>query len=145
MATALEIIERAFSIMGEKAEETTLESSEAQDALDTLNDLGLEWEMSGANLGFAAVANLADELRIPRPAESAFKYGLAVRLAPEYGISLSPEHVAIANETKRALMRNFKRPLQVAMPDTLPTGSGNDCESDFYTDRFFSQNKNENF
>jgi len=145
MATALDLIEGAFSIVGIRAAETSIESSMANEALDIFNDLGVEWELTGANLGFAPVADLSDEVRIPRGAYSTFKYNLAVRLAPIYEVDLSPANVAIANNSLRTMMAVYRKPLKVVYPGTLPMGSGEQCDSIYLDDRFAPKVDKENF
>jgi len=144
MATALDLIEGSFSILGIRAAETPIESSMANEALEIFNDLGLEWELSGANLGFAPVNDLADEVRIPRGAHSTFKYNLAARLAPIYEVALSAENIAIANNSLRTMMSVYRKPMQSIYPDTLPMGEANEC-STFNDDNFFPTVEKENF
>ena len=145
MATALDIVEGMFSILNIVAEETPIESSMAKNGLDVFNDLGVEWELTGANLGFAPVADLADEVRIPRGAHATFKYNGAARLAPLYDVTLSAEHIAIANNSLRTMMAIYRKPLRTVYPGTLPMGSGEQCDSVYLDDRFFPKVDKENF
>lgn len=144
MATALDFIKRSFSIIGEHADETEIEASEANDALDLFNDMLAEWELAGANLGFAPVKDLADTVRIPRGAHKAVKFNLAVELGAEYDIAVTPAVMAIANDSKKKMMAIYRRPLKVVYPGILPMGSGNDCGYT-NTDRFFDKVQEENF
>jgi hypothetical protein len=144
MATGLYFVESSFSILGIREAETPIESSMANEALEIFNDLGVEWELTGANLGFAPVNDLADEVRIPRGAHSAFKYNLAARLAPIYEVALSAENIAIANNSLRAMMSIYRKPLQTYYPGTLPMGEASGCgEYDDYN--FFPTVEKENF
>jgi len=145
MATALDIVEGMFSIIGIRAAETPIEASMANEALTIFNDLGVEWELTGANLGFAPVNDLADEVRIPRGAHSAFKYNGAARLAPIYEVSLSPENVSIANNTLRTMMTIYRKPLNIVYPDTLPMGEANGCSNYLDDDNFYPIVEKENF
>jgi len=145
MATALSFIKRSFSIIGEHADETDIESSESNDALDMLNDMVIEWELLGANLGFAPVKDEADEVRIPRGAHKAVKYNLAVLIGAEFEIMVSNEIAVIADESKTAMMAIYKKPLEVHYPGTLPMGSGEQCNTDYTDDRFYSKVEKENF
>jgi len=143
MATALHFVERGFSIAGQNAAETDIEASEANDALDILNDMMAEWELAGANLGFAPVKDLADEVRIPRGAYKAVKYNFAVLLGAEFEIDVSPVVIAIANKSRSRMMSIYKRPLQVSYPGTLPQGSGNECgvlDNDIFYDKVEKEN-----
>jgi hypothetical protein len=47
------------------------------------------WEANGLALGWTPVANPTDLLTTPDEATDAIVYGLAVRIAPEYGVQPS--------------------------------------------------------
>jgi len=145
MATALDLVSASFSILGIRAAETPIESSMANEALEIFNDLGVEWELTGANIGFAPVKDLADEVRIPRGAYGAFKYNVAARLAPIYEIALSAENISIANNSLRTMMTIYRKPLKTIYPDSLPMGEANDCDNYYVNDNFFPTNDEENF
>jgi hypothetical protein len=145
MATALDLIKASFSILGIHEAETPIESSEANEALEIFNDLGVEWELTGANIGFAPVNDLADEVRIPRGAYSAFKYNVAARLAPIYEIVLSAENISIANNSLRTMMTIYRKPLKIIYPGTLPMGEANGCDNYLIEDNFYPDVEKENF
>lgn len=145
MPTARKFIEDTFSIIGIRAAETPIESSMANEALDIFNDLGVEWELKGMNLGFAPVNDLADEVRIPRGAYSAFKYNTAIRLAPIYEVQLSAANVAIANNTLRTIMSIYRKPLNAVFPSTLPMGEASQCDNYGSDYNFFPAVDKDNF
>jgi len=145
MATALDIVEGMFEVIGVIAAETPIEASMGRSALTIINDLGVEWELMGANLGFAPVNDLADEIRIPRGAHAAFKYNGGARLAPIYEVVLSQENVSIANNTLRNMMAIYRKPIESVYPSTLPMGSGEQCSDDYLDSRFYPNVEKENF
>lgn len=145
MATALDFVKRAFTISGIHPDETDIEASESADALDIFNDMLIEWELNRANLGFAPVKDLADEVRIPRGAHKAVKYNLAVLIGIEFDSPVSPDIAAVANQSKSKMMAIYKKPLQVNYPGTLPTGSGEQCDNGYFDDRFYPKVEKENF
>ncbi len=146
MATGTYFVTKALGKLGIKAAETSITASELQDGLDLLNDMLSNWEEAGYNLGFSPIANLTDEVRIPRGANLTVIDSLAVMSAPEYSRPISP---ALAASVKI----NFENMLtanvfigDVDMPSTLPRGSGNQCEDDTWFDTtFFPQKDKRNF
>ena len=70
MATANDIISRAFARAGIRSSESALEPEEVQDGLKLLNDMRSSWEPV-YNLGFSPVDGVADDVRIPRFANAA--------------------------------------------------------------------------
>ena len=144
MTTSLDIIKGALKHLGVNAAETPIEAVEAQDGLDDLNDMGAEWEESGFRVGFVPTDNVNADITLPRSAHAAFKAGLAVRLAPQYGKQISTALAGVVIETKANLAKFSLGPLDVEFPDTLPVGSGNHCD-DLIDNRFFPNNQDRNF
>jgi hypothetical protein len=143
MATANDIIARAFSRAGIRASEAALEADEIQDGLTLLNDMLSNWEPIH-HLGFSPVADVADEVRIPRFAEAAVKDALAIELSPEYSRPVSPALAASATLSMKNMMTANINLGDVDMPSTLPLGSGNQCD-DGDDSRFFAQKDKANF
>ena len=143
MATAQDIITRAFAQAGIKTQESPLEASEIQDGLDLLNDLGSSYEYD-LKLGFQPVMNISDVVRIPREAEHAFKTNLAVRLQSEYLLPTDQTLFLDAQDSMDRLVRSRVHIGDVDFPNTLPMGSGNQCDSGYYRD-FFPSKDGDNF
>ena len=78
-------------------------------------------------------------------AVSAVQYALAIRSAVPFQKIITPDLRALASEAMVALERSVIIIGEVAYPDTLPVGSGNDCGDSFRRDRFFDTNKKVNF
>lgn len=145
MATASSFITRALQKLGVRTSESPIEASEMQDGLDQFNDMLISWEMSGIVLGFSAVADADDEVRVPRFSHAAIKANLAVLMGPEY--SRNPDAVLMkeARDTMKDLLNAITVIGPVEYPSTLPIGSGNECAG-FITDRkFFPENEQEHF
>jgi hypothetical protein len=146
MATATEIITRSLTRLGIRAAETAIEASEIQDGLDLLNDMLSNWEEAGYNLGFSPIANITDEVRIPRGANQAVIDALAIFMAPEYSRLVSAELAASARMSFENMLRANVFIGDVDMPSTLPRGSGNQCDDDTWFDEtFFPQKDKRNF
>jgi len=143
MATANDIIARAFARAGIRASEAALEPEEIQDGLDLLNDMLSNWEPV-YHLGFSPVAGVADPVRIPRYANAAVIDALAIVLSPEYHKPVSQGLAASAKLSMDNMLTANINLSDVDMPSTLPLGSGNQCD-DGDDSRFFAQKDKANF
>ena len=145
MTTMRLIVQDAFEEIGVKTAEIPLTNDELQSGIRRCNDMLTEWDNIGIVTGYIEVINGDDTVNLPRYSMSAIKYNLAVRLSPSYQKVVSPALAAAASSSIDVLMASSTDLSNVAYPDTLPLGSGNDC-GDFYNDsRFFPQNKTSNF
>jgi hypothetical protein len=142
MTTAAQLIEGAAEEIGVKTAESELEAEDYQMILDRLNDLGFEWADSGLTPAFIEVANRDDIVNIDNNARAAFKFTLAIRIAPAFERIVTPALAANADTALQRLQASVVFIGDVAYPDTLPEGSGNDCLTDT---RFFPQNQKESF
>ena len=145
MTTANDIIVGAAEEIGVKTAEVTLESEDYQVIMDRLNDMLMEWSDEGLTTSFNEVSNSTDVVDVERSAVSAIKYNLAIRCAPSFQKVITPALEALAESTLNRLKASSLFIGNVAYPDTLPTGSGNECPGSYDFDRFFSENKDENF
>ena len=145
MTTALQIVDGAAEHIGVKTAEISLEAFEFQLILNNMNDLLEEWNESGLTPAFSSVENSTDTVDIPRAGVAAAKYELAIRIAPAFQKNISQALVLNAAKSLQRLEAAQVFIGQVAYPDTLPTGSGNDCADTAIDRRFFNQNTKENF
>ena len=145
MTTALQIVNAAAEEIGVKTAEIPLESADAQAIFRRMNELLVVWADDGLTPAFTEVADLDDDVNIDRVAVSAVQYALAVRIAVPFQKIITPDLRALARDAMGDLERSVITIGEVAYPDTLPTGSGNDCGSTFRRDRFFATNKKVNF
>jgi len=145
VTTALQIVDGAAEHIGVKTAEISLESFEFQLILDNMNDLLEEWNESGLTPAFVSVENSTDTVDIPRSGVAAAKYELAIRIAPAFQKVVSQALVLNATKSLQRLQAAQVFIGQVAYPDTLPTGSGNDCSDVSVDRRFYPQNTKENF
>ena len=145
MTTALQIVNGAAEKLGVKTAEAPLEAVDAQSILDEMNDLLLEWADLNLTPAFDEITDLSATVYVDRNAVSAIKNNLALRIAPTFQRVVSQALASIADTSLRALEASSVYIGEVALPDTLPVGSGNECGSQYYNDRFFDENKSENF
>lgn len=104
MATAITIINRALRLCKVLDPVETAEAEDADVALEVLNALLAEWYEAGIGLPDYSVATLATEVSSDAADREAIAYQLAARLAPEYGVDLSPL-VAAAGESSMGRLR----------------------------------------
>tara|TARA_R110000764_G_scaffold111550_1_gene198314 strand:- start:1644 stop:2081 length:438 start_codon:yes stop_codon:yes gene_type:complete len=145
MATMREVVEDALEDITVKKAEVTLTNDELQSGIRRLNDMLAQWNELGIIAGYNPVTNGDDTLELEPAAIAAAKAKLAIRLAPSFSKIVTPALVENARETMEMLETANSHIGEIAYPDTLPTGSGNDCNSYDAGDRFFNQNKTENF
>lgn len=143
MATASDIIIDSFSRAMMRDSETSLTGDEIQTGLSLLNDMLAEWEPR-YQLGFSPVAEITDEVRIPRHAHNTVKWNLAIRINTEFGRPLTQSLVASVADSLRTFEANLFFLKPVALPSTLPKGAGNECP-DITDRRFFRQEDKDNF
>jgi hypothetical protein len=143
MATGADIVNGALRKLGVKPSDSAITGQEMLDGIESMNDMLIEWENSGIVMGFAPIADSADTVRVPRGTESTIKAALAGRLASDYSKQPSASLLGEISASFDNMLRITQKPLNVEFPDTLPSGSGNECTD---TDtRFFPINNEENF
>ncbi len=128
MATALEVINKALSLIGAKDAYNDADSVDIATGIESLNDLMMTLDADGIKLGYQKVSAQTDEIGVPDWALSMVKYNLAMALAPEYGKAV-PASVAVIGQGALEIARS--RTVEWPNPDfpnTLPVGSGNECE-----------------
>lgn len=145
MTTIREVVEDAFEELGVKTAEVPLTNDELQSGIRRCNDMLADWDDSGVIVGYIPVLNGDDTINIDRNAVGAVKYNLAIRLAPSYQKIVGNALAMLAGETLQSLEASMSDLSIIAYPDSLPMGSGNDCQSNDTDRRFFPNNKTDNF
>lgn len=113
MATATKLISRALRLIGAIDANESMEAATAQDALGVLNDMLAEWHESGVGLPEYSFTSLLDTLSTDAGDSEAISYQLAIRLAPEYGQSLSQEAAVVAEQSMNRLRLRYFQPGRV--------------------------------
>ena len=145
MTTIREVVEDAFEEIGVKKAEVSLTDDELQSGIRRCNDLLVSWDSIGYIIGYRPVFNATDQLFVEPSVIRAIKSNLAIELAPSYQKTLTTALVGKASDSLNLLLNNNIYIGQVAYPDSLPMGSGNNMEDDYLDDRFFPLNQRENF
>lgn len=143
MGTPIEFITEALEDLGYLAAEVPVEPDDSKKAFKVLNDMLAEWGESGILPGAAPVETLTTVIRIPRGTHAAVKKNLAGLLAAPFRRPISTELAASIKASNESLLRMTAKIGQVKYPGTLPTGSGNQCDS--FDERFFPEIEESNF
>lgn len=107
---ASRLIRRAMRLIGVLDSDQAMTATEAQDALDTLNGMLAEWHEAGMGLPEYQLPALTDTLSTDAADSDAISYQLAIRIAPEYGVQMTPEAIAEARMTLFRLRSRYFSP-----------------------------------
>jgi hypothetical protein len=127
--TKKQIIEQAFEEMGLASYVFDLTADQLESALRRLDLMVASWYTKNIRIGYPLPLNPQDsnidqQVDTPMPANEALVLNLAVRLAPSYGKSLSPDTKANAKLTYDQLLIQAAAPIQLQYDKTLPLGAG---------------------
>lgn len=98
MAAVQTIINRALRLLGMLDANESPEAVDTQTAIEALNAMMVRWEADGLSVGWSPVDAGSDTLPAPVEAEEAIAFNLAVKLRPEYGVTLAPDVVEYARQ-----------------------------------------------
>ena len=118
MTTANELIIRAAKTAKILAACEIMEDGDAQDILESLNDLLHSWELDGIDLGHTDLT-LTDEVQLPDSHIRAIRYNLAADISSEYGVQLGPIDAERATNGFRMLQAHYARPGKLKIPTQL--------------------------
>jgi hypothetical protein len=111
--TALDHIKRALRMIGILAESETPDAAQGETALISLNSMLGAWETEGIRLTMPELA-LATTIPVPANHNDAISYGLAIRLAGEFGVTPTP---AVADTQARTFAG--LQAMYVQVPDVM--------------------------
>ena len=106
MATNLETIERAMRLIGVIDIEASAAARQGVIGLKALNEMLTRWEANNLPLGYTTQTSLSATIPVPDEALSTVAHGLAVELAPEYGVTASQVVAMAFNAGYRALLND---------------------------------------
>lgn len=93
MTQAITNIRRALQHLRVADSSSAIDANDEADALIALNQMMRTWEVDGIALGWQDVVHATDEMPTPPEADEAIGYGLAIRLAPSFGVQ--PDQVTV--------------------------------------------------
>jgi hypothetical protein len=128
--TKRQFVEGAFEEIGMANYVFDLQSEQLQSALRRLDAMMMEWNAQGIRLGYPIASSPQDsdldtETNAPDSAWEAVITNLAVRIAPGYGKTVSPDTKMVAENAFNTLMQRATFPLEKQLPETMPIGQGN--------------------
>lgn len=112
MTTAADFIKDTLAMIGVVDPRQAVRDEDMQTGIRFLNRLCNRMEANTISLGWVPVDNPSDTLSMQAEAELGVMYSLAVMLAPQYGVQISPEIAAGAE----AFMVDLRRDQAVATP-----------------------------
>lgn len=142
--TKRDIVNRAFEEIGLAAYVYDLAPQQLEGALQRLDAMMATWNGKGIRLGYplpssTAASDLNQDVGVPDDALEAMHLNLAVRIAPGYGKTVSPDTKANAQLSYKALLSRSTFPVEMQLGDmTIPSGQGNKGWR-YYNDAFLRQ------
>lgn len=122
MAQASELIRDALQEITVQAAEQPLDGDDTQTALRYLNRLIASWPV---DLEYTEITSPNEEVTVPGYALRAIVLGLAVELAPQYDIPITPALSANATSAYLNMLSRAQEIEPASYTDNLPLGSGN--------------------
>ncbi len=105
--TARDLITMSLRSLGVLHSGETPSAEEANDGLDTLNQMLNSWIYEGIDLEYTTISSLNTELPYPDDHIGPFRWNLALRMAPDYGIGVTPAIAAMAKEGYDQMRRQY--------------------------------------
>jgi hypothetical protein len=137
MASAAQVIKAALQKIIVQASESNFEASEYADAILTLNNMMFEYDADGVKLGYTEITALNEQVTVPVGALRSVIYNLALSLADEYGVSVTPSLASIAATSERVMRQIGLNLGETAYPSTLTRGSGNYYYNSSFTNPYY--------
>lgn len=116
--TARDTVFGALRLIGAVPSGEAPTAQEAADGLAALNGMLHGWKNRGVDVTHVDLA-LSDAIALGDEFQEGIKYLLAVRLAPEYERSATPELVSIADNAWRAIQMAYGSPTDLTVEDGL--------------------------
>ncbi len=142
--TKRDIINQAFDEIGLAGYVFDLQPQQVESALRRLDAMMATWNAKGIRLGYPLPSSVGDsdldqEANVPDDALEAMHLSLAVRLAPGYGKTVSPDTKAMATSAYKGLLARSAAPIEMQLDNmSVPAGQGNKTWR-FYNDAFLRQ------
>jgi hypothetical protein len=128
--TKRQFVSSAFEEIGLAEYVFDLQPEQLEGALRRLDSMMAEWNAMGIRLGYSMPSSPQDsdldsETNVPDSAWEAIITNLAIRIAPGYGKTVSPDTKVSAKGAFNVLLQRATFPLEQQLPSTMPTGQGN--------------------
>jgi len=128
--TKRQFVTGAFEEIGMADYVFDLQPEQLEGALRRLDSMMMEWNAQGIRLGYPIASSPQDsdldtETNTPDSAWEAVITNLAIRIAPGYGKTVSPDTKMLAKNAYNILLQRATFPLEKQLPETMPIGQGN--------------------
>lgn len=125
-----QFVQAAFAEIGLASYVYDLEPEQLEDAGKRLDSMMAGWNGYGVRLGYPLpgspeLSDLDAETNVPDAANEAIIASLAVRLAPGFGKTVSPDTKATAKNGYNLLLSRAAKPIERQLPGHMPLGAGN--------------------
>lgn len=128
--TKRDLIAQALTEIGLAEYTFDLSPEQWQAALRRLDAMVGQWEMKGIRLKYPmptgySESNLDQDSNVPDPALEAIYLNLAVRIAPQYGKTPSPDTKVLASQAYKTLLAQSAQPVTLQIDNqAVPAGAG---------------------
>lgn len=128
--TKRQFVTAAFEEIGLADYVFDLQPEQLNSALNRLDAMMAEWNAAGIRLGYSMPSSpqdsdLDEPTFAPDSAWEAIITNLAIRLAPGFGKTVSPDTKVTAKTAYNVLLQRAAYPLEKQLPVTMPIGQGN--------------------
>jgi hypothetical protein len=137
--TKRQFVEEAFAEIGMASYVFDLQPQQLEGALRRLDTMLATWNGKGIRIGYPLPSSPEDsdldtETLVPDTANEAIITNLAVRIAPQYGKSLSMDTKVTAKQSYDMLLSRAAMPMEMQLPASMPRGAGAKAYDDPFVD-----------
>jgi|APFre7841882590_1041340.scaffolds.fasta_scaffold00981_6 hypothetical protein len=127
--TKRQFVEEAFAEIGMASYTFDLSPQQLDACLRRLDTMMATWNARGIRLGYPLPSNPEDsdldtDTQVPDSANEAIVANLAIRIAPQYGKTVSLDTRTTAKQAYDTLLARAAFPPEQQFPRTLPMGAG---------------------
>jgi hypothetical protein len=127
--TKRQFVEEAFAELGMASYTFDLSPQQLDACLRRLDTMMATWNARGIRLGYPLPSSPQDsdldtDTQVPDSANEAIITSLAIRLAPQYGKTVSLDTRTTAKQAYDTLLSRAAFPIEQQFPRTLPMGAG---------------------
>ena len=123
--------------------EEPIQQIDAQDVLFYMNNYMLDLDANGVSLGYTFLDSLDDPLTVPDGAIRGIIANVAVEVATQFGMPVSPSLSFRAAESIKTLYKLGVSVRPTEYGPTVPRGSGNEDNNVFETDHFYPETQDQ--
>jgi len=127
--TKRQFVEEAFAELGMASYTFDLSPQQLDACLRRLDTMMATWNARGIRLGYPLPSSPQDsdldtDTQVPDSANEAIITSLAIRLAPQYGKTVSLDTRTTAKQAYDTVLARAEIPIEQQFPRTLPMGAG---------------------